>query len=425
VESLGAVDLPIQREAATGLPVIWGQSLKGALRQVLRDTVGDKPDEVAVFGSRPPGGDEDAETLAQQGDRSLKRGSVSVGDAQLLLFPVAALRECYAWLTYLLIKSDAWHGEPNLEALGVRLAEWSIPEVAWLLLATFVVALFLHPLQFATVQLLEGYWGSSAVALGAMRLRVARHRKRAHRLADRVNDLDAVIDEDFENHPTYSDDLDEDTDDQRLDQYLDSPNADHLVPHVVARDALQARHERYPDGRRIMPTRLGNTLRRYEDAAGAQYGLDAITTAPHFSLVIPEPHLAYLRDSRQLLDTTVRLCFVSLLATLITIAALLTDGLWLLVALVPYALAYLAYRAAIAAADEYGTSVATIIDLDRFALYEHLGLPRPPDTDEERRSNAQLMSLLQWERTAVIRYGRHADENPKPRRLYRPVKRIR
>lgn len=98
-ESLGAVDLPIQREAATGLPVIWGQSLKGALRQVLRDTVGDKPDEVAVFGSRPPGGDEDAETLAQQGDRSLKRGSVSVGDAQLLLFPVAALRECYAWLT--------------------------------------------------------------------------------------------------------------------------------------------------------------------------------------------------------------------------------------------------------------------------------------------------------------------------------------
>lgn len=106
-ESLGAVDLPIQREAATGLPVIWGQSLKGALRQVLRDagsdtasdTAGPKPDEVAVFGSRPPGGDEDAETLAQQGDRSLKRGSVSVGDAQLLLFPVAALRECFAWLT--------------------------------------------------------------------------------------------------------------------------------------------------------------------------------------------------------------------------------------------------------------------------------------------------------------------------------------
>lgn len=326
---------------------------------------------------------------------------------------------------YLLIRSDAWRDEPNFEALGVRLTEWSIPQVAWLLLATFVLALFLHPFQFATVQLLEGYWGSSAVALGAMRLRVARHRKRAQTLERRVNKLDADIEESFAEHPSYPDARDDVTVDQRLDRYLDSPNANHLVSHVVARDALQTSYERYPEGRRILPTRLGNTLRRYEDAVGAQYGLDAITTAPHFSLVIPEPHLAYLRDSRQLLDTTVRLCFVSLLATLITVAALVTDGLWLLVALAPHTFAYLAYRAAIAAADEYGTAVATIIDLDRFALYEHLGLPRPRDTDEERRSNVQLMSLLRWERTEVLRYAPRHDESPKPRQLYRPVRRHR
>lgn len=326
---------------------------------------------------------------------------------------------------YLLIKSDAWHGKPNFEALGARLTEWSISQVAWLLLATLVLALFLHPLQFATVQLLEGYWGSSAVALGAAQLRVARHRRRAQRLADRLDGLDTVIEEGFENYPTYSDDLDEEIYRQRLDRYLDSANANHLVPHVVARDAMQARCERYPEGRRIMPTRLGNTLRRYEDAVGAQYGLDAITTAPHFSLIIPESHLTYVRDARQLLDTTVRLCFVSLLAMLITIVVLITDGLWLLVALVPYALAYLAYRAAIAAADEYGTAVATIIDLDRFLLYECLGLHRPQDTDEERLCNAQLMSLLRWERTAVIRYARCNDDNPKARHLYRPVKRLR
>ncbi|MFC0112283.1 hypothetical protein [Kibdelosporangium aridum] len=327
--------------------------------------------------------------------------------------------------TYLLIKGDAWHGEPNLKALGVRLTEWSIPQVAWLLLATFVLALFVHPLQFATVQLLEGYWGSSRLALGAMRLRVAHHRKRAQRLADRVDELDVLIEESFESHPAYSEDLDEETYHQLVDEYLDSDSANHLLAHLVARDALQASHERYPVGRRIMPTRLGNTLRRYEDVAGVQYGLEAITTAPHFSLVIPEPHLAYLRDSRQLLDTTVRLCFVSLLATLITFAALLTDGLWLLVTLVPYGLAYLAYRAAIAAADEYGTAVSTIIDLDRFVLYERLGLPRPRDTDEERRYNAQLMSLLRWETTATTRYASLSNEPSSSRQLYRPTKRIR
>jgi hypothetical protein len=87
---------------------------------------------------------------------------------------------------------------------------------------------------------------------------------------------------------------------------------------------------------------LGNTLRRYEDRVGTQYGLDAITTAPHFSLVAPEAHVAYVRDTRQLLDTTVRLCFVSLLAAVLTVAALVTDGWWLLIALVSYGLAYLA-----------------------------------------------------------------------------------
>jgi hypothetical protein len=313
---------------------------------------------------------------------------------------------------YLLIRSEAWRAEPNMEALGARLTEWSIPQIAWLLLATFVLALFLHPLQFATVQLLEGYWGSSVVALGAMRLRVARHRKRAQDLERRVNKLDQVIEESFEKHPTYSDD---ENYSQRLDRYLDSPNANHLVPHVVARDALQNRYERYPEGRRIMPTRLGNTLRRYEDAVGAQYGLDAITTAPHFSLVIPEPHLAYLRDSRQLLDTTVRLCFVSLLATLITVAALLTDGVWLLVAVVPHALAYLAYRAAIAAADEYGTAVATIIDLDRFALYEHLGVPRH---GTPTRSGGPTLSSCRY---CDGRRPRHSDTRRAPTRAPSPA----
>jgi|SRR6476469_1828597 len=327
--------------------------------------------------------------------------------------------------TYVLVKSDAWRAEPNLPALGVRLAEWSIPQVAWLLLGTFVLALFLHPLQFATVQLLEGYWGTSAVALGAMRLRVERHRGRAQRMRDHLDAVENAIDENFMSHSTYSDDLDEDEYQHELDRYLDLPKANHVVPHVVARDALELRWKRYPDGHRIMPTRLGNTLRRYEDRAGGQYGLNAITTAPHFSLVVPESHGAYVRDTRQLLDTTVRLCFVSLLATVLTVAALVTDGWWLLIALVPYGLAYLAYRAAIAAADEYGTAVATIIDVDRFTLYERLGLRRPRDTHEERETNAQLMSLLHREHIEALHYTPAADEKPPPRGLYRPTRRLR
>ena len=51
-DSLGVIDLPIQREAHTGYPVVWGQSLKGALRQAARHHPDwDDAAVTAVFGS--------------------------------------------------------------------------------------------------------------------------------------------------------------------------------------------------------------------------------------------------------------------------------------------------------------------------------------------------------------------------------------
>jgi CRISPR-associated protein Cmr4 len=112
-ESLAAVDLPIQREAATGLPVIWGQSLKGALRQAWRDAK--LPDEEAAFGSRPPRRSESAEGEAEVesaeseddggAGRALTKGAISVGDAQLLLFPAATLRQVFGWVSAPLLLS--------------------------------------------------------------------------------------------------------------------------------------------------------------------------------------------------------------------------------------------------------------------------------------------------------------------------------
>ena len=116
-ESLAAVDLPIQREAATGLPVIWGQSLKGALRQAWRDAGLD--DEEAAFGSRPPRRptsteDDSAEDSPPEDDSAeddgevggaLTKGAISVGDAQLLLFPAATLRQVFGWVSAPLLLS--------------------------------------------------------------------------------------------------------------------------------------------------------------------------------------------------------------------------------------------------------------------------------------------------------------------------------
>ncbi|HET9975615.1 MAG TPA: type III-B CRISPR module RAMP protein Cmr4 [Streptosporangiaceae bacterium] len=93
-DSVDVLDLPIQREAATGYPVIWGQSLKGALRQAATDAgAGQGWDEErikTVFGSSIEHPDEEGGTTP---------GTLAVGDAQLVAMPVPALRHTFAWAT--------------------------------------------------------------------------------------------------------------------------------------------------------------------------------------------------------------------------------------------------------------------------------------------------------------------------------------
>ena len=68
-----------------------------------------------------------------------------------------------------------------------------------------------------------------------------------------------------------------------------------------------------------------------------------------------------------------------------------------MLALAPYCISYLAYRGAVASAHSYGTALSTLVDLDRFALYEQLRMVPPPDTVVERERNAQLLKLLSHE----------------------------
>ncbi|MEV5719993.1 type III-B CRISPR module RAMP protein Cmr4 [Amycolatopsis mediterranei] len=82
-ESTGAIDLPIQREATTTLPQIWGQSLKGALKQKVRAT-----NETAMrawLGSEP--------------GEPAKPGTLDVLDALLVALPVPTLHSTFSWVS--------------------------------------------------------------------------------------------------------------------------------------------------------------------------------------------------------------------------------------------------------------------------------------------------------------------------------------
>jgi hypothetical protein len=80
---------------------------------------------------------------------------------------------------------------------------------------------------------------------------------------------------------------------------LDLPAGDALVPGAVNAQQFGLARDGYPrDAGRILPTRLGNRLRRYEDLAGPQYGLNAIAIAPQITLVAAPERTAYLRVMR-------------------------------------------------------------------------------------------------------------------------------
>lgn len=78
-QGVGAIDLPIAREKATGLPYLPGASLKGTLRAA----VDDPALRQAVFGS------EDAQHASP----------AQLADARLLLLPVRSLAGTFAWVT--------------------------------------------------------------------------------------------------------------------------------------------------------------------------------------------------------------------------------------------------------------------------------------------------------------------------------------
>ncbi|MEY9211505.1 type III-B CRISPR module RAMP protein Cmr4 [Thermobifida halotolerans] len=124
-DSLGTIDLPIQREAHTGYPVVWGQSLKGALRQAAREhPEWTTQDVTAVFGSE----------VSQRA--ATTPGLLSVGDAQLVALPVPTLRRTFAWVTSAIALSRLARkyriaGRASIPAVPRDLAEAVAADDSW------------------------------------------------------------------------------------------------------------------------------------------------------------------------------------------------------------------------------------------------------------------------------------------------------
>lgn len=86
-DSLGIVDMPIQRERHTSFPKIEASSLKGALRE--------------FFESKHEGGHRHETIITTFGAEEdiQQAGALGFTDARLLLFPIKSMRGIFAWVT--------------------------------------------------------------------------------------------------------------------------------------------------------------------------------------------------------------------------------------------------------------------------------------------------------------------------------------
>jgi hypothetical protein len=299
---------------------------------------------------------------------------------------------------YLLLAGGALGGQFTPARLATSLGSFGLALGASLVLAALALGVVLHPFQFALTQLLEGHWGPSRLGVALAARRVRAHLERRARLeADRQgaqSDL-LTIATDGRAASLLRDEKDQAEIWQAISARLDADFSGAVVAPYIRHEALAVAASAYPrDRSRIMPTRLGNALRRLEDQSGEQYGLDLIVTAQQLHFGAEPEHKAYVADTKQQLDLIVRVCILSFLATAVTAVLLASDGWWALLAFVPCTTAYLAYRGAVSAAEAYGSPLAAVIDTDRFRLYELLHLPLPKDTIDERRQNARLMALM-------------------------------
>lgn len=99
--SVGAVDLPVQRERHTGHPIIPGSSIKGVIRYTA-ETLDERSDITPLFGSI-------------EGDDA-KAGDLTFGEARPLAFPVRSAKGAFAYVTCP-IALQRWARETGLDNL--------------------------------------------------------------------------------------------------------------------------------------------------------------------------------------------------------------------------------------------------------------------------------------------------------------------
>jgi hypothetical protein len=119
-------------------------------------------------------------------------------------------------------------------------------------------------------------------------------------------------------------------------------------------------------------------------------------------------------DLRDQLDLAARFCVVFLVGAGVSLGFLASYGWWLLVPAGALVLAWLSYRATVAAALAYGEGLQAAFVLHRFDLIGALHLPLPANLDAEKTENARLSAFLLRGEPVNFVYDHGDEDAPAP-----------
>jgi hypothetical protein len=153
----------------------------------------------------------------------------------------------------------------------------------------------------------------------------------------------------------------------------------------------------------VLPTRLGNVIRSFEEYPRMQYGLDAIALWPHLLEVIDKDHAAAIEDEKTGFDFMLNTSFLLGVLAVATLYAGLADLLPLAPRNeIPWAwpaqlaafvgIAYVAYLSAINRAQGWGSAVRAAFETNRWTLLGKLGYQGGPGTLEAERDLWEYIS---------------------------------
>jgi hypothetical protein len=317
----------------------------------------------------------DIAALSKESVNNLGRGAYLLNalPSAVLLLSLVALRDSRLLPWYPRYDENGKPIPTGLEPVYDAFRARGVVGAIVLVLAIVVLAVLLRPFQIGAIQLLEGYWRRGGLAKA---LSVERHNRNASAIQAR---LDA--------HPP---DAPEQAGFAKVAKFARQQHRADVIKSRANQDA-----GRYPArAELILPTALGNVLRRAESSAGERYGLSTLDAYPRLF-----PHLSprletEIAEQYHAIYSMTTFVIVFMVQTVATTPLLWLTNWWSLLPLVLAGLTAFAYRGAVTAGRRYGVYLAAAFDLHRFDMLASMHLELHRDGESEFQLNEQLSELL-------------------------------